>query len=197
MSNFWKVQQPIRWKGKQYATSEHLYQSRKFIYDGADSSTRAYADIVRAAKTPYMAKLLSRMELSRARFPWQEPVVKLIAEHKGTAIPCPDWEKSRLDVMLQVLRVKFAHDEQCHRTLLSTEGSLLAEHTPTDKFWADGGGGGGENHLGRSLMRIREEILVEQMAEAGSLFDDDDGNGKRKTSGETESYCTTKKQRKN
>lgn len=32
------------------------------------------------------------------------------------------------------------------------------QHTPRDRYWGDGGDGTGRNQLGKTLMRVREEI---------------------------------------
>ncbi len=163
-SNFWETAKPILWQGALYPTSEHLYQTLKFFYEGANASTLAYAEIIRTAKTPNMAKLYARMELTHPRFGWQKPIAKRIAEFQGKAHARGDWEHCRLDMMLQVLRSKFRQDKLCCDALLSTEGSFLAEHTETDTFWADGGDRRhGSNHLGRLLMQVREELLVQLM----------------------------------
>ncbi len=162
-SNFHKTAQPLRWQGASYPTSEHLYQALKFIYDGADAATLAYAEIIRTTKTPNMAKLYARMELTRARFGWQEPIVKQIAEFRGKAIPRSDWERCRVDVMLRVLHTKFTQDKLCRETLMSSEGFFLAEHTENDKFWGDGGDQyNGKNYMGRLLMDIRQGLLIER-----------------------------------
>lgn len=57
-----------------------------------------------------------------------------------------------------VLRLKFDQDPHCRQVLLSTRGHELVEHSRTDRFWADGGDGSGENWLGRLFVRVRDGL---------------------------------------
>lgn len=68
-----------------------------------------------------------------------------------------DWEKVKLDVMLALLRNKFL-DKNLREKLLATGDSMLIEgNTWGDTFWGMCGDSG-ENHLGRLLMQVRDEI---------------------------------------
>jgi ribA/ribD-fused uncharacterized protein len=75
----------------------------------------------------------------------------------------PDWEVVKFDVMLQLLRQKFAIPK-LREKLLSTEDKLLIEkNSHHDTIWGvDAETGEGENHLGKLLMQVRAEILREQ-----------------------------------
>jgi hypothetical protein len=42
--------------------------------------------------------------------------------------------------------------------LLDTGNRQLVEHTKHDSYWGDGGDGTGQNHLGKILMRVRQEL---------------------------------------
>ena len=73
-----------------------------------------------------------------------------------------DWEKIKDDVMLSALRIKFKNPEL--RTMLLTTGD---EELIEGNFWHDCFWGvcycnkcnhKGENHLGKLLMQVREEI---------------------------------------
>jgi len=63
----------------------------------------------------------------------------------------------KVDVMLEVVRSKFARDSSLQQKLLATQNQLIVEGHTGDKFW-----GGKANHLGNILMRVREELRVEQ-----------------------------------
>lgn len=81
------------------------------------------------------------------------------AKHLGKVIPLrSDWEDIKLDVMYQVVRVKFAFTPWLRARLLETgTQELVEENTWGDIFWGRVNGVG-ENHLGKILMRIRTEL---------------------------------------
>ena len=97
----------------------------------------------------------------RAQFTALEP---LEAKNLGAWVyPREDWDEVRLGEMARVLRAKFTQNPQLGRWLVSTAGSVLAEgNTWDDRFWGVNlYTGEGENHLGRLLMALREELLAE------------------------------------
>ncbi len=73
--------------------------------------------------------------------------------------------------MLKALTAKFSRDNhpELFEFLLSTGDAMLVEHTPRDKYWADGGDGGtgarGLNMLGKLLMKVRDEVLKPSIKE--------------------------------
>ena len=71
-----------------------------------------------------------------------------------------DWDRRRGQVVLAVLRAKFAVPE-LGELLLSTGERLLAEDSAYDPVWGcrdRAGGYRGQNLLGRALMRVRDEL---------------------------------------
>jgi len=68
--------------------------------------------------------------------------------------------------------VQFSTHQGPRELLLSTAGQagasakLLQESSPSDFFWARGIDGTGCNHLGRLLMQVREELLLQQSQSA-------------------------------
>ncbi len=69
----------------------------------------------------------------------------------------PDWNEVKLSVMEDLLRKKFAIQE-LKELLLSTKDAELAEgNWWGDTFWGICKGKG-ENHLGKLLMKIRDEL---------------------------------------
>ncbi len=68
-----------------------------------------------------------------------------------------DWESAKLGIMEGLLRAKFA-DAALRELLLATgEARLVEGNTWGDVFWGVCRGQG-KNHLGRLLMRVREEL---------------------------------------
>lgn len=62
--------------------------------------------------------------------------------------------------------------------LLSTAGSVLVEASPHDLFWGGGRDGEGLNYLGRLLMRLRSEFLVNSASNAGNKKEEGNEVGK-------------------
>lgn len=72
----------------------------------------------------------------------------------------PDWEDIKLDIMLDLVRQKF-RDPTLRRALLDTGTQELVEgNWWGDTFWGVCKGKG-SNHLGKILMRVRNEIRNE------------------------------------
>jgi ribA/ribD-fused uncharacterized protein len=73
----------------------------------------------------------------------------------------PDWESVKLDIMHNLVLQKFRDHPTLATHLLSTGLVILIEGNDWgDAFWGvtQNGHGRGENHLGRILMKVREEL---------------------------------------
>lgn len=69
-----------------------------------------------------------------------------------------DWEEVKLQVMEDVLRIKFKPGSELAQRLLATGDEELVEgNTWRDRVWGVYNGKG-ENHLGKLLMKIRGEL---------------------------------------
>ena len=128
LSNFYE--HPVEVEGAVYPTAEHAFQAMKTL-DPAERET------VRAAATPAAAKRLGKKVTLR-----------------------PDWDTYRFDVMERVLRAKFG-DAELGRRLAETGDRYLVEgNTWRDTTWGAvrgrDGAWRGQNHLGKTLMRVRE-----------------------------------------
>lgn len=82
------------------------------------------------------------------------------AKQRGRQVSLrPDWETVKLGVMEHLLRQKFTTHPGLRRQLKATRPHpLVEENTWGDTFWGVCNGQG-ENHLGRLLMRIRDELI--------------------------------------
>jgi ribA/ribD-fused uncharacterized protein len=125
------------WEGILYPTAEHAFQAAKT--DNEHQRFRIYQ-----ATTPKRAKLLGRSVDLRS-----------------------DWEEGfKLVAMEHVVTSKFTLFEDKKTMLLSTNGAELVEGNYWhDNFWGNCYCGrnssctyGGKNHLGKILMKVREEI---------------------------------------
>lgn len=72
----------------------------------------------------------------------------------------PDWEQVKVKLMEEIVRAKFTQNHELAQMLLSTGDRLIQEgNTWHDTCWGvDSKTGEGENHLGKILMRVREEL---------------------------------------
>lgn len=159
LSNYFVLSEPLEFNGLTYGSSEHLYQSLKFMYDGASQATLDYAETVRLAKTPNMAKILAAQRIGGG-YAWRLALNPLIARSLKDGVTIdPSWESVKRKRMEMVLSLKFSQNVHCQRVLLSTGDALLSEHTTRDTFWGDGGERRtGKNVLGTLLMAEREKL---------------------------------------
>ena len=74
----------------------------------------------------------------------------------------PDWDCVKVGVMEEIVRCKFAQNEDLKAMLLGTGDAILEEgNTWGDTFWGVVTSGHGQNHLGKILMKIRSELAAE------------------------------------
>lgn len=137
-----------------YPSTEHYYQSQKFIYEGANEQTQKYAKIVSEQTTPGKALYLAK-QIKRKQYKWMYTLNDIIDLHSGVKID-PNWEKRKLEVMEKALRIKFKQSI-LKELLLDTRGKEIREASPRDWYWGIGKDENGENHLGKLLMKIRDE----------------------------------------
>lgn len=124
---------PIAMKNRVWKTSEHYYQSQKFV--GTE-----YEEKIRLCKTPREAADMGRDRSLPLR---------------------SDWEQVKDDVMRETVLAKFTQNPDLKEILLKTGNAVLIEHTEKDNYWGDGGDGSGKNMLGKILMEVREQLLPE------------------------------------
>lgn len=120
--------QPFEYKGIVFGSAEHAYQGAK---------ARKHQDFLKVynAKTPGEAKRIART------LPLSE-----------------DWNRLRLPLMWDILKVKFAYGTDLAQKLLDTgDAELIEGNTWGDEFWGVCNGVG-TNHLGVLLMKQRERL---------------------------------------
>ena len=72
----------------------------------------------------------------------------------------PDFEANKLSIMKQILDIKF-RQEYFKRRLLATGNCLIFEENSWKDFFWGCQNGIGENHLGKIIMEIREDLKKE------------------------------------
>ncbi len=131
LSNFYPV--TVTFEGDQYAAVEDAFQAAKTL----DPKERL---LIQLCETPADARKCGRRVTLR-----------------------PDWNEIKVDVMLELLRQKFSHP-RLKDMLVATEDAVLIEgNTHHDNFWGNCTCRKcveieGQNHLGKLLMQVREEL---------------------------------------
>jgi ribA/ribD-fused uncharacterized protein len=139
LSNYYEG--AVRYKGTKFPSSEHAYQCQKI-------PPELWHKII-AIKKPSNAKRAVKTLLNDPSrgFQWDQT----------------EWDKIKVQVMREILRVKFSHPMLSDMLRDTKPARLIEGNTWKDKFWGipvDKHGaltGVGENWLGRLLMEIRDE----------------------------------------
>jgi hypothetical protein len=146
LSNFWKQEQSVAFLiGSEeveltFPTNEHFYQASK-------ASTFDGLIYVKEAETPGQAKRRGRSVSHRK-----------------------DWEEVKEAIMLAGLRVKFRNPSLRRRLVATWPRQLVEGNWWNDKFWGVClKTNEGENKLGELLMKVREEVMDENVE---TLFHD-------------------------
>jgi len=119
---------PVEFEGVAYLSSDAAYQASKTL----NGELRERFTIVNAREA---------RRLGRHIFPLRE-----------------DWEDEKLNTMYRILRAKFTQNSAVKQQLLGTGAASLEEtNWWYDQFWGVYNGKG-ENHLGKLLMLVRDEL---------------------------------------
>ncbi len=141
---FYKVNEPygcfsnfsphsICMQGEDWQTVEHYYQAQKFI----GTKDAAIAPIIKAAPSPEEAAALGRDRTRQVR---------------------ADWEQVKTKVMRQAVLKKFLTHLDIQAILIATDDLLIVENSPKDYYWGCGKDKTGDNHLGKILMSVRQQL---------------------------------------
>lgn len=133
----------VTFRGKEYPTSEHLFQARKFL----DHRPLLAEHIRRGSDRPRFAFIEARRFSPETR---------------------TDWKENSIEIMDEILKLKFTQHAKLRRLLLETgEKELIENARQYDDFWGNGADGKGRNELGKALMRLRT-VLREEDREAAA-----------------------------
>jgi ribA/ribD-fused uncharacterized protein len=128
LSNMYPCQ--INYNGYIFPSSENLYQFLKIPEKLQKDYINIYLNI-----SPQESKKLSKIN----------PIRK-------------EWNKIRINIMYNVLKLKFDQNLDLKEKLLKIEGPIVEWNNWNDKFWGkDLKTNEGKNWLGILLMRLREE----------------------------------------
>lgn len=141
LSNFYYSK--IKYKNLIFSSSEQLFMYKKAELFKDEEGMKK----IKKAKTPKEAKRYGRL-----------------VKNFDTKI----WDKNKMDIMTEVLTLKFSESQFLKNYLLSTKGYTLVEASPYDRIWGVGfdefnalenKNRWGQNLLGICLMKVRDEIL--------------------------------------
>lgn len=143
-SNFYPFEEPLVYQGMSFPTVEHFFQAMKCR----------------------KGDLAGRQKIANARRP-------SIAKKLGKNVHLRhNWEEIKLDVMEYALRYKFAKGTRWRQKLMKTHGTIVELNNWHDNYWGRcecrvcrakvaKGDLVPQNHLGKLLMKLREEISRE------------------------------------
>jgi len=129
--NNWSAHAVKIW-GKLFPTVEHGYHYRKFT-----ETNPTLAITILQAPSPWAALQIGRKHKDKRR---------------------RDWGTVKVGIMTELVRAKVAQNEDVRICLLKTGGKKIVENSPWNSFWGSGQNGNGQNHMGRILMLVREEL---------------------------------------
>jgi N-glycosidase YbiA len=136
---------PIALDGLVWPTVEHYYQAHK-------SEDPTYRRAVHAAKSASHAKRLAASPTAPRRVSFQSWF------RLHDAVPRPDWDVVKVDVMRAADWAKYSQHADLGRLLLATGDAELVEDARRDPFWGTGPDDAGLNMAGRVLMEVRQRL---------------------------------------
>jgi ribA/ribD-fused uncharacterized protein len=146
LSNFYLVD--VEYEGLIYPSTEHAYQAAKSLEDKVRKTVR---DAKNSAGAPDCGR----------------------AKKMGRKLTCrKDWEYVKRDVMLALLRKKFAQPKLRTELINTGRAKLVEGNWWGDTYWGVCKGKG-KNWLGRLLMKVREELLEQAYDKHDPLKSDD------------------------
>ena len=97
----------------------------------------------------------------KTRMKIREQPTAAMAKKLGRSIQLrPDWEQIKLGVMESLVRQKFQEIDLKTRLLATNNQEIIEGNTWNDTFWGVCRGKG-SNHLGKILMKVRDELFEE------------------------------------
>jgi N-glycosidase YbiA len=130
-SNFYPS--PIHIDEELWPTVEHYFQAMKFPHH------KEIREIIRT--TP---KAIEKKQIANKQYAY--------------LVDWNHWNKIKDQIIYKALKAKFEQHKNLQQILLSTDNAPIIEHSKKDSYWADGSDGTGQNMLGKSLMKLRNEV---------------------------------------
>ena len=122
----------VKWKGKNWPTSEHAYQAAHFFKTAPDLAKK-----IHKAKSAHEAYKIAKSNVDKAPKNWHD--IKVV-------------------VMEDIVRHKLNQNPYVMHKLLQIGNRLIVEDSPKDSFWGWGRNRKGRNELGKIWMKLRDEM---------------------------------------
>lgn len=135
-SNFADI--PVTIGGLYYPTTEHYFQSMKFI-----KTDPKYAELIRKSKTPLESKKLGKSR--------DHPIDPKWGDDKNG-------EGNSVVFMRRALYNKAFQNKKFRDALIESGDRKLIEASPWDFYWGEGKNKKGKNMLGVLLMEVRTDF---------------------------------------
>lgn len=124
----------VHWRGADWMTSEHAYQSAKF------TNIRIVLEIKKARSAHEAKKIAKANDASKRK----------------------DWQEIKIPTMEEIARAKLEQHSYIRERLLKTGEAEIIEDSPTDAFWGRGPNSNGLNHMGKIWMKLRTESRLKK-----------------------------------
>ena len=122
-----------------YKSPVENYPTAEHAYQAGKTKSKAERNYIKRLDSPGKAKRAGRKVTLRS-----------------------DWDSKKLRVMYKVVKKKFSEKKMACALLSTCKAKLVEENTWNDTYWGVCNGEG-KNHLGKILMRVREEIRQEYL----------------------------------
>jgi ribA/ribD-fused uncharacterized protein len=138
-------------EGSPYFPIDNFYPNIIVEYEGLIYTNSEAAFQAAKTKDMNMRKLFTTMDASEAKYCGKNPNFMFLR---------PDWDEVKDQVMYDIVKNKMLNNPECLKVLKSTGNKLIQE----GNFWGDLYWGvdyytkRGKNQLGKTLMRLREEL---------------------------------------
>lgn len=156
LSNFYFS--PVKYEGTWFPYSENAFQAKK-------SSHLSNEEIARYIGVENMVKYQLSPDMKNLGYCYFSKIKPSEAKKMGRIIPVrPDWETIKVDVMKDIVRLKFTQSSELKARLLATgDEELIEGNLWHDNFWGNCTCNNcrsikGTNMLGQILMEVREEL---------------------------------------
>jgi N-glycosidase YbiA len=137
-----------------FPCSEALFQAAKF-FKPEESMSSGYNRRIATIFTT-LSPTPNRGQDSIGDAAWKQG--QLLQANPAQFPVRPDWRQVNVQIMENILRIKYTQNPHLLKQLLNTGSKVLNERTDRDEFWGDGDPTGqkGANHLGQLHMKCRE-----------------------------------------
>jgi hypothetical protein len=81
-----------------------------------------------------------------------------------------DWDQVKDQIMYECVLAKFVQNHVLRSQLMKTGNQELIEDSPIDYYWGCGIDGSGKNMLGKTLMKVRADLIDEKRDVLDALF---------------------------